>query len=101
MKTVCPLVLGIKKTGCFFFFFFSLHSSSCRSGASCVYLIINACGLHYNSFKLIISESWIKELRLLLYGFGVSALYVSKLNLVHALVEQALRKWLNIINIRK
>ena len=92
MKTICPLVLDIKKAGCFFF--------DLRSGAACVYLIINACGLHFNSFKLIISESWIKDkgVKMLLYG-SMSLLCMSpaQMNYVYVLVKHALKRGLNII----
>lgn len=94
LTKICPLVLGIKKTGCFFFFFYF------RSGASCVYLIINACGLHFNSFKLIISESWIKDkgVKMFLYGL-VYLFYMSsaQMNYVHAVVKHAWKRGLNFI----
>lgn len=73
----------------FFFFYYS-------SGATCVYLIINACGLHFNSSKLIIFKTWIKELRC---PFMVFCVCVSPalLNYVCVLVKHASKRRLKII----
>lgn len=77
-------------------FFFSC----CRSGATCVYLIINACGLHFNSFKLIISESWIKDKGVKMLLYGLVCLYCvspAQLNYVFAVVKHALKRRWSII----
>lgn len=85
-KQFSPLVLGIKKARRFFLV--QIWSHLCL-------LIINAWGLHFNSFRLIISKSWIKDkgVKMLLYGLAcLHCMSPAQLNYVFALVKHALKR---------
>ena len=82
MKTICPLVLSIRR----------LFFSYLKSRATRVYLIINGRGRLFNSFKLIISERWVKELMCSFTVYcAVHCMSPSQVNHVYPQVKQALK----------